>query len=44
MTSHRITFDTHEVIDQCNIYLNDDSIIKNIKMSSIVVGVMVNYN
>ena len=42
-TSCRITFDTHEVIVQCSTHLDDDSIMKRIKMSSIVIEVMVNY-
>lgn len=39
--AHRGTFDTYEVIASCNVYLDDDSVVKLIRMNSIVVEVMV---
>ena len=41
MTSYRVTFETYMIIDLCNIYLNNDSVVKKIRMGSSIVKVVV---
>jgi hypothetical protein len=40
MTSHMITFNTHEVIASLNTYLDDDSVMKMMRMDFILVKVL----
>ena len=41
MTSHRLAFDTYEVLTSRSVHLGDDSILEAIGIGSIVVEVMV---
>lgn len=41
MTSRRVAFDTYEVIASRNVYLEGNSVMKAVKMGSIIVDVTV---
>ena len=41
MTSYRVTYETYMIIDLCNIYLDNDSVVKTIRMGSNIVKVVV---
>jgi hypothetical protein len=41
MTSHRTSFNTYKVIDACNVYLGDCSIMEAIEMVFIIVKALI---